>query len=90
MRASLKFERGRDGRGDKALFFALIMKYSLINCNTASGEKIKELESTRAKRQQRRRRWREKEERGAGVNNVFGADSHLEVTGAIIYVAMII
>lgn len=40
-RVSLKCERSR------GFTFALIMKYSLINCYTASGEKIKEVERSR-------------------------------------------
>lgn len=61
MRASLKFESRKDWRGDKAVFFALIMKYSLINCNTASGDKIKELESIRAEEEIERLRGGEEE-----------------------------
>lgn len=46
----------------RELFFALIMKYSLINCYTASGEKIKEVEIERLRRGKEEGKKRTKEE----------------------------
>ena len=77
----MRAEQKRRERRRGIICVALIMKYSLINCNTVSGEKASE---------QRGSSGGGGGERGSGaaVKNVFGADSHLKAE-AHSYVTMI-